>query len=193
MSVLTVQTLRELAAGSLAELLPAAVQIGRRAGVILRQLDTTHVELYHAAQISPVAITALEFEPIADPAAQAAAMTEAVEALTICRRVAIEAHAEQRQAHAEQLAAIRRYAIGRMEQGVICQQGLDAFLAEFDLEPYSRRTKISYAITGSYEVGTSAEAALRDANDSLGPDLAMLYELDDQTICFHVDLRAEPL
>ena len=55
MSELTVQTVREKAAEGLAELLPAAVQIGSRAGVILRQIDAIEVELYYAAGITKVA------------------------------------------------------------------------------------------------------------------------------------------
>ncbi|MEV4560638.1 hypothetical protein AB0K51_27085 [Kitasatospora sp. NPDC049285] len=193
MSELTVQTLREIAPEGLAGLLPAAVQIDGRAGVILRQLGDHRVELYHAAQIVQVAVAALDFEPITDPAAQAAALAEAVEALTICRRVAFEAHAEQRQAHTEQLAAIRQYAIAAREQGVIDQQGLDAFLEEFGFEPYGCRTKVTYTISGSYEVNSSPLAAIREAEAHLGPDLMGVLDVADQEVDFVLNVATEEL
>lgn len=177
MSELTVQTLREYAPEDLSKLLPAVVQIGERAGVILRQTGPTEVELYHLAQIVRVDTAALDFEPIAGPDAQAAAFAEAVEALTICRRVAFEYETEQRQVHIEQLAAIRQYAIARHEGGEICRSGLENFLATFDMEPYVTRVRVGYTISGTYLVNRrGATFAEEDAHGYLRPDLS---ELDD--------------
>ncbi|GAB7183041.1 hypothetical protein ATKI12_2872 [Kitasatospora sp. Ki12] len=189
MTDLTVQILCELAPQDLAAMLPTAVQLGDRTGVILRQVDAAHVELYHAAQITHVAVAALEFEPVADPAAQAAAMTEAVEALTICRRVAFEAHAEQREGHAQTLADIRQYAIARHEDGSICREGLDRFLEEFEFEPYVTRVRVDYTISGSYEVeGHDATFAEEDAQGYLQPELSSLDDVVDESSTYDVTI-----
>lgn len=185
MSVLTVQAVRELASEGLAKLLPAAVQIGERAGVILRQIDSTQVELYHVARITRVAITDLDFESITEPTVQAAVYAEAVEALTICRRVAFEAEAAQRRVHAGLLDSIREYAITRHEDGEICRDGLDEFLVTFGFEPYCPRLRVDYTISGSYEVVQhDASFAENDARDYLRPDLSSLDDVDgDSSVC----------
>ena len=193
MPELTTEMLRTLEPHDLAALLPAPVQIGDRTGMVLRLADTNLVEVYQAGTITFVDSNVLEVEPITDPALLEETLLGVVEALTICRRVSVEAHAEQRQAHTDKLAAIRQYAIDRMEQGVICGRGLDAFLSAFDLEPYSCRSKVSYTIHGSYEVDTSTPAAIRDAKDNIRPDLVGLYEVDDQTVTYTLDVSAGPL
>jgi hypothetical protein len=187
MSELTVQTLRELAPEDLAKLLPAAVQIDSRAGVILRQIGDTEVELYHGAHIICAYVATLDFEPVTEPAAQAAAFAEAVEALTICRRVGFEASAELRQTHAEQLAAIRQYAITRHEGGEICRGGLESFLATFDMEPYAPRVRVDYAISGSYEVQHRDTSFVEtDACGYLRPDLTELDDVDHDSSTYEV-------
>jgi len=195
MSELTVQMVREKAAEGLAELLPAAVQIGSRAGVILRQIDAIEVELYYAASITKVAVSDLDFEPLTEPAAQAAALAEAVEALTICRRVAFDYETEQRRLHIDQLAAIRQYAITRHEASDICRSGLDAFLETFGMEPYIPRLRVCYTIAGSYEVQQrSAEFAENDARDFLRPDLSNVDDVDHDTSVYEVTVDdASPL
>ncbi len=187
MSELTVQSLRELAPEDLAKLLPAAVQIGGRAGVILRQTSPTEVELYHLAEIVRVNVATLDFEPVTGPDAQAAAFAEAVEALTICRRVAFEYETEQRQVHIEQLAAIRQYAIARHEGGEICRSGLENFLATFDMEPYVTQVRVGYVLSGSYLVdGRSVTFVEDDARCFLRPDLSGLDDVDGDSSVFEV-------
>jgi len=194
MSELTVQIVREQASEGLADWLPAAVQIGERAGVILRQTSGTEVELYYAAQITRADVTTLNFEPVTEPAEQAMAFAEAVEALTICRRVAFEYETEQRQLHIEQLIAIRQYAITRHEVGDICQSGLNAFLETFGMEPYVPRLRVNYTISGSYEVQQrSADFAESDARDYLRPDLSNVDDVDHLTSIYEVTVGASQL
>ncbi|BAJ30992.1 MULTISPECIES: hypothetical protein [Kitasatospora] len=191
MSELTVNSLRTCPPESLADALPAAVQIGNRACVILRFVEPSVVEVYTRAHIDRVPVSDLEFEPITDETARANALAEAVEVLTICRGIGFDVHAEQRQAHAEQLEEIRLYAILAMEQGIITQTDLDDFLAAFDLEPYTNRSRVTFTITGSYEVSTSAAASKRDAEANLGPDLMFLREVPDQTTSYRVAVATE--
>ncbi|MEV0534728.1 hypothetical protein [Kitasatospora sp. NPDC050463] len=187
MSELTTEILREIAPQGVAGLLPAAVQIGDRAGVILREVDADLVELYHAGQITPVVLQELEFEPVTDPAARAEALHEAVEALAICRRVALEKHAEQHQAHQGQLGAIRQYAVNRHEDGDICREGLEDFLAAFDFEPYITRVRVDYTISGSYEVeGHDAAFVEEDAQGYVQPNLSSLDDVVDESSTFEV-------
>ncbi|GGJ75907.1 hypothetical protein GCM10010123_02290 [Pilimelia anulata] len=63
--------------------------------------------------------------------------------------------------HVDKLEAIRRYAIGKHRDGEVCRNGLDAFLAEFDMESYQPRKRVTFTITGSYEV---------DAGDARNPE-----------------------
>lgn len=194
MSELTVQTLRESAPEDLAKLLPAAIQIADRAGVILRQIGDTEVELYHGAYIIRAFMASLNFEPVTEPTARAAAFAEAVEALTICRRVAFEYETEQRQLHIEQLAAIRLYAITRHEAGDICRDGLDRFLETFGMEPYVPRLRVEYTISGSYEVQQrSVEFAESDARDYLRPDLSNVDDVDHDSSVYDVTVGASQL
>lgn len=194
MSELTTQTLRESAPEDREKLLPAAVQIAGRAGVILRQTSDTEVELYHAAHIICAYVATLNFEAVTDPADQAAAFAEAVEALTICRRVGFDVSAELRRTHAEQLAAIRQYAITRHEGGEICRGGLENFLATFDMEPYNPRVRVDYTISGHFEVeANDTEFVADNARGYLGPDLLGLDDFDSDSSEYAVDVEVTPL
>ncbi|MGW6571404.1 hypothetical protein ACWGAN_04420 [Streptomyces sp. NPDC054945] len=152
MSDLTTEMLRTMEPQDLAALLPAPVQIGDANAVVLRVADPDLIEVYFAGRITAYGIKVLEIQPITDPVVRETALRDAVEALSICRRIAIEAHAEQRQAHATKLDAIRDYAIEVHENGSVCRDGLDSFLSMFEFEPYATTVKVSYMITGSYEV-----------------------------------------
>jgi hypothetical protein len=56
--------------------------------------------------------------------------------------------------------------------GVICRPALDDFLAEFDLPANPAKIRVTYAITGHYDVDTvDRDAALDNAQD-LRPSLA---------------------
>jgi hypothetical protein len=194
MSELTTETLRSLAPQDLAALLPAPVMIGDNAGVILRVSDVDRVEVYFAGHITVYGTSVLEFEPISDPKHCAETLRTAVEALSICRRVSLEAHAEQRQAHASKLDEIRDYAIERHQAGDICREGLDNFLADFGLAPFQPRVRVTYTITGSYEVEDGSEcAATDDAEKYLVPDLSSLDSVDEYTTSFELTVSASEM
>ncbi|OEJ61077.1 hypothetical protein BGM19_26755 [Streptomyces agglomeratus] len=179
---LTTEVLRTLPPQDLATHLPAVVGMGDGIGVILRLVDTDLLEVFYAGRFSVTGIRVLEIEPVHDSGKQLEAMRTTTEALAICRRVALEKHAEQRAAHTAQLEAIRQYAIEAHEDGSICRDGLDSFLNRFDLMPYCTRIKVSYSISGSYEVESgSGVAAQHDAEKYLQPDLTGLDDVDDDT------------
>ncbi|WP_369186536.1 hypothetical protein [Streptomyces sp. R08] len=187
MSELTVEMLRSLAPQDLATHLPAPVYTGDQAGVILRLVDTDLVEFYFAGRISTHSTQLLQIRPITDPAVCEATLRDAIEALAICRKVAIEKHAEQHRSHELMLDAIRQYAVDRHEDGDICRDGLDDFLAKFSLAPYETRVRVEYTITGSYEVDPGSEAAAEeDALKYLQPDLSGLDDVDGDTSIYEV-------
>jgi hypothetical protein len=187
MTELTTETLRTLPPQDLAALLPAVVRIGDLNGVVLRLADTDLIEVYFAGRISTYNTKVLEVQAVADAVAREAALRDAVEALSICRQVAIQAHADQRQSHTEALEAIRQYAVDRHEDGDICREGLDGFLAAFGFQPYETRVRVEYTITGSYEVDPGSEAAAEDdALKYLQPDLSGLDNVDGDTLTYEV-------
>ncbi|MFI5882063.1 hypothetical protein [Streptomyces sp. NPDC051554] len=187
MSELTLEMLRSLAPQDLATHLPAPVYTGEQVGVILRLVDTDLVEFYFAGRISTHSTQVLQVRPITDPAVRETTLREAIEALAICRKVAIEKHAEQHRSHGLMLDAIRQYAIDRHEDGDICREGLDDFLAKFSLAAYETRVRVAYTITGSYEVHPSSEdAAEDDALQYLQPDLSGLDDVDGDTSTYEV-------
>lgn len=187
MTELTTETLRTLPPQDLAALLPAAVQIGEANAVVLRVADPDLIEVYFAGRITAYGTKVLEIQPIPDPVAREAALRDAVEALSICRHVAIQAHADQHRSHNELLEAIRQYAIVRHEEGDICREGLDDFLESFNLMPYETRVRVEYTITGSYEVDPGGEvAAEEDALKYLQPDLSGLDDVDGDTSTYEV-------
>ncbi|WP_371652890.1 MULTISPECIES: hypothetical protein [unclassified Streptomyces] len=187
MTELTTETLRTLPPQDLAALLPAAVQIGEANAVVLRVADPDLIEVYFAGRITAYGTKVLEIQPIADPMVREAALRDAVEALSICRQVAIQAHTDQRRSHSQLLEMIRQYAIARCEDGDICREGLDDFLASFNFMPYETRVRVEYTITGSYEVDPSGEAAAEeDAVKYLQPDLSGLDDVDSETSTYEV-------
>lgn len=191
MSELTTESLRALAPQDLAALLPAPVIVGGNAAVILRVADVDFIEVYFAGRITTYGIAVLTFEPMTEPALREETLRNAVEALTICRRVALEAHAEQRQAHDTKLEAIRDYAVERHQAGAICREGLNDFLSEFEFAPFETRVRVTYTISGSYEVENCGEdAATDDAEKYLVPDLSSLDDVDEYTASFELTVSA---
>ncbi|PKV88180.1 hypothetical protein [Streptomyces sp. TLI_146] len=187
MTELTTEVLRTLAPQDLAALLPAAVQIGEANAVVLRVAEPDLIEVYFAGRITAYGTKVLEIQPIADPAVREAALRNAVEALSICRHVAIQAHADQRRSHNELLEMIRQYAIVRHEEGDICREGLDDFLESFNLMPYEPRVRVEYTITGSYVVDSGGEAAAKeDAVKYLQPDLSGLDNVESESSTYDV-------
>lgn len=187
MSELTVEMLRSLAPQDLATHLPAPVYSGEQAGVILRLVDTDLIEFYFAGRVTTHSTRLLHIRPITDPAVRETTLRDAIEALAICRKVAIEKHAEQHRSHELMMDAVRQYAVDRHEDGDICREGLDDFLANFGLASYETRIRVEYTITGSYEVDPGSEAAAEeDALKYLQPNLSGLDDVDDDTSTYEV-------
>jgi len=89
--------------------------------------------------------------------------------------------------HAESLEAIRDYAIGRHLSRDICRRGMDDFLDHFDFEPYRPRVRVTYTITGSYEVEDSdTDAAYTDARGYLKADLGEIDRVVEDSDSFTV-------
>jgi len=89
--------------------------------------------------------------------------------------------------HADTIARIRAYAIGKHRSGDICRTGLDEFLEEFALGEYDPRVRVSFTIVGTYEVSSDdVRAARTDADGYLHVDLDRLDNVvpdsDDVTV-----------
>ena len=185
MSDLTTEKLRTLAPHELAALLPATVWIDGCAAVVIRTIDAGMVEVYLADRLTAFGTQVLYVEPLFDAARSQEVLGEAAALLAACRQSAIDTNAELIQAHAAKLDEIRDYAIGRHEDGDICRDGLDSFLSAFGFLPYLTRVRISYTITGHYDVqNTSESAASEDAEKYLRPDLTGLDDVDDYSTSF---------
>jgi hypothetical protein len=91
--------------------------------------------------------------------------------------------------HQKVLDDIRSYAVARHLEDSICRGGLNAFLETFGLPTYDPRIRVSYTITGSYEVDTDdADAAARDARGYLKPDLTELDNVIDGSDTYTIQL-----
>jgi hypothetical protein len=91
--------------------------------------------------------------------------------------------------HQKVLDDIRSYTVERHLAGDICRSGLNAFLETFGLPTYDPRIRVSYTITGSYEVDTDdADEATRDAHGYLKPDLSELDNVIDDSDSYTVQL-----
>jgi hypothetical protein len=87
------------------------------------------------------------------------------------------------------LPRIRAYAIERHREGLICRQGLNDFLAEFELPEYDPRLKVTYTITGSFEVDGADEHNARQALAELRVVLPDWHDVDEDTSDYHADLE----
>jgi hypothetical protein len=91
--------------------------------------------------------------------------------------------------HQKVLDDIRSYAVERHIAGDICRSGLNTFLETFSLPTYEPRIRVSYTITGSYEVDTDdPDAAARDARGYLKPDLSELDNVIDNSDTHSIQL-----
>lgn len=92
--------------------------------------------------------------------------------------------------HQKVLDNIRGYAIAQHLEDAFCRDGLNAFLTTFGLPTYNPRIRVTYTITGSYEVDTDdADTAARDARGYLKPDLTELDNLIDDSDTHHLELE----
>ncbi|PWU52440.1 hypothetical protein DLJ47_18870 [Micromonospora sp. S4605] len=135
--------------------------------------------------------------PVTDPATalelaqQAVAWASAAQYTAADRaRALAEELDEQRRRHVRQLAEIRSYAIDRHRDGDICRDGLDKFLAHFDLDPYDPRHRVVFTISGSFDVtpedGRDAGDTEYDVREYLRIDTDQVDGVDDDTLTFDV-------
>lgn len=97
---------------------------------------------------------------------------------------------DQRQRHVIEVAEIRAYAIDRHRDGDICRDGLDKFLAHFDLDPYEPRHRVRFTISGGFDVtpdnGRSAEYTENDVREYLRLDTDRVDGVDEDSITIDV-------
>ncbi|HEY6796822.1 MAG TPA: hypothetical protein VI248_19295, partial [Kineosporiaceae bacterium] len=99
--------------------------------------------------------------------------------------------------HERVLGEIRDYAIDRFLDGTISRQGLDHFLAHFHFDPYVTRYRVTYTITGRYDVEDTdtrldTDTVRLDAEDNLIVDLNTVAGVVDRSDDYTVEATAEP-
>jgi hypothetical protein len=152
--------------------------------VILRAAGTASVELVRDRQIVQEAETILA-APVADPARQVELLRRAL-AVDVGARQEAALAAERRRTElanlrngqAQTLAEIRDYAIDRYRKDDLTRDGLDTFLRRFDLDPYEPRVKVTYRITGSFEVDSDdRDQVENDVDQNLRVDLDQIDDV----------------
>ncbi|QGN48001.1 hypothetical protein GKC29_14875 [Micromonospora sp. WMMC415] len=138
--------------------------------------------------------------PVIDPATALGLAQQAVAwALAAQHTAADRARAlaeeldEQRRLHVRRLAEIRSYAIDRHRDGDICRDGLDKFLAHFDLDPYDPRHRVRFTISGSFDVtpedGRDAGDTEYDVREYLRIGTDQVDGVDEDTLTFDVTVN----
>ena len=183
--------------------LPLAVTLSTSGvdAVLLRRVDSASVELLRDGRIVREPDTMLAV-PVTDPTRQAELLCAAL-AADVTARQALAATAEQRRtelaelraSNAGTLAEIRDYVIADYRADEYSRDVLDAFLARFDLDPYQPRVKVTYTITGSFEVDSDNAGEVEDnVEEYLGVDLDNVYDVVVDSDDFSVSVsRVEPV
>jgi len=150
--------------------LPVAVTLSTSGvdAVLLGRVGTATVELLREGRIVREADTMLA-APVTDPARQVELLRAALVA-DVTARKALADTAQQRGSELNQLRAsqagtldaIRDYVIEQYRDSEFSRDVLDAFLGRFDLDPYRPRVKVSYTITGSFEVDSDDADEVED-------------------------------
>jgi hypothetical protein len=151
--------------------------------VILGRAGTDLVEALRDGRIVRYPDTTLAV-PVTDPARQVELLRAALAADVAARHSLADTVQQRvteldqlRAANAQRLTDIREFVIEQYRQTDISRDVLDAFLARFDLDPYQPRVKVSYTITGSFQVDSDdTDAVETNVEDYLRPDLD---EVDD--------------
>jgi hypothetical protein len=183
--------------------LPIAVTLSNSGvdAVLLGRADTASVEVLRDGRVVREADTMLAV-PVTDPTRQAELLRAALAADVAARR-ALADTAEQRRTELDQLrasqartlAGIRDYAIDKYRNDEINRGVLDAFLARFDLDPYQPRVKVTYTITGSFEVDSdNTDEVENNVEEYLGVDLDDVDDVVEYSDEFSVSVRGvEPV
>jgi len=140
--------------------LPVAVTLSASGvdAVLLGRVGSATVEVLREGRIVREADTMLA-APVTDPARQVELLRGALLA-DVAARQALAETVQQRGTELNQLRAsqagtldrIRDYVIEQYREDEFSRDVLDAFLSRFDLDPYRPRVKVTYTITGSFEV-----------------------------------------
>src|SRR5439155_16967254 len=92
---------------------------------------------------------------------------------------------------ASTLAEIRDYVIDRYRDDELARDVLEAFLSRFDLDPYQPRVKVTYTITGSFEVDSdNTHNVENDVENNLRPDLDDIDDVVDYSDEYSVSVRS---
>jgi hypothetical protein len=162
---------------------PASVDVARD-GRIVREADTM------------LAV------PVTDPTRQVELLRAALSADVAARQTLAATAAQRltelgelRTSQARRLAEIRDYAIEQYRESEISRDVLDAFLSRFDLDPYQPRVKVTYTITGSFEVDSDDPNEVEnDVDQNLRVDLDDVDDVVDYSDDFQVSVRSvEPV
>ncbi|MFF5230244.1 hypothetical protein [Dactylosporangium sp. NPDC000521] len=125
---------------------------------------------------------------VTDPARQAGLLRSALGAIAERSRLDQHRLGHERREHGRVLAEIRAYAIERHRGDDICRDGLDKFLAEFNLAPYEPTFRVRFTITGSYLVrGDSERDIIRDGSYA-GIDLSRVDDVVEDSEDFDVTI-----
>jgi hypothetical protein len=169
--------------------------------VLLGRADTASVEVLRDGRIVREADTVLAV-PVTDPTRQAELLRAAL-AADVAARQALAETAQQRSTDLAELrvsstgtlAGIRDYVIADYRADEFSRDVLDAFLARFDLDPYQPRVKVTYTITGSFEVDSDNAGEVEDnVEEYLGVDLDDVEDVVVDSDEFSVSVRSvEPV
>ena len=179
--------------------LPVAVTLSASGvdAVLLGRVGTATVEVLREGSIVREADTMLAV-PVTDPTRQVELLRAALVADVAARQGLAETAQQRgfelnqlRASQASTLAQIRDYVIEQYRDSEFSRDVLDAFLSRFDLDPYRPRVKVTYTITGSFEVeGDDPDDVESDVENNLRVDLDDLDDVVEYSGEFSVSVRS---
>ena len=183
-------TLRCFAPGGDLEGHPAVTQYGSTVVVLGYSPDNPEiVDVYGDHDTYPLAADT-PATAVTDPTRCSDLLRATVVHLNERLREARTEHATVKARHERTLDEIRRYAIDQHLNDEFCRSGLNEFLRTFRMPIYEPRVRVSYTITGSYEVdGDDTDSATRDATGYLKTDLSQIDGVLEDTDHFTVEVN----
>lgn len=182
MTTLTTRMLGSfLPADGVTEAVPVVSLTGPAAeAVVLAWHDAYSLEVFTDESGITVLPEGTEATEITEPSRKVGLVIRAFLAVDEARRQSEQQHARERQLHGATLTEIRRYAIEKHHEDFYCLDGLNAFLRAFGLPEYDPRLRVSFTISGSYEVDSTDESSTRyDAEQYLTARLTEISDLVD--------------
>ncbi len=178
--------------------LPVAVTLSASGvdSVLLGRVGTATVEVLREGSIVREADTTLAV-PVTDPTRQVELLRAALVADVAARQGLAETAQQRgselnqlRASQANTLAQIRDYVIEQYREDGFSRDVLDAFLSRFDLDPYRPRVKVTYTITGSFEVeGDNPDDVENDVENNLRVDLDDVDDVVEYSDDFDLSVR----